>query len=68
MIVWLYELPLAFFLLEKFLEWLGCLIICDVQEWLVPFGHKRFVDSLKRLDDRFIRDIGDRFRKDEVVL
>ena len=67
-IVWLYELPLAFLLLQKYLEWLGRLIIRDIQEWFVPLGHKRFVDLLERLDDRFICDIWDWFCKNVVIV
>ena len=67
-IVWLYELPFAFFLLQKYLEWLGRLIICDIQEWLVPLGHKRLVDLLERLDDRIIRHVWDRFGKNVVIV
>ena len=59
MIIWLNKLPLAFFLREEYLEILRCLIICDVQQWLVPLGHKCVVDALKCVDDCFVRDIWD---------
>ena len=65
-IIRLDELPLACFLGEKFLERLCCLIVCDVEQWLVPLGQKRVEDALECLDDCLVCHAGDGFCEDVV--
>ena len=37
MIVWPDKFPFAFFVFEIFFEWLGGLVIGDVEDWAMPF-------------------------------
>ena len=65
-IVWLTKLPFTGFLLQKFLEWFCCLIVCDVEERLVSLVHQSCKDPLKRLYDGFIRHVWNGLGKDVI--
>ena len=66
-VIWFHKLPFKFFGLEENFEGCSCLIVCDIEEGLVPFVDKDIEYALKGGDDGDIFDIGDELRKNAIV-